>query len=103
MPYEQRDNSGSIFANDRKESDRHPDFKGTAMIDGVVYWISGWEKVGQRGTFTSLAFKRKDEQTTRAEPQQQSITQRAMPKAPAGRPSPNLDMNDDIPFGPEFR
>jgi hypothetical protein len=91
MAYEQRDNSGSLFSNDRKEKDSHPDFKGTAMIDGVVYWVSGWTKHGQRGDFTSLAFKRKDDQAAR----EQSISQRAMPKAPATR---NSDMNDDIPF-----
>lgn len=100
MAYEQRDNSGSLFLNDRKEKDNHPDFKGTAMIDGVVYWISGWSKQGQRGDFQSLAFKRKDEQTTREQPAQQSITQRAMPKGPAKRSIiPDDDMGGDtIPF-----
>jgi hypothetical protein len=95
MAYEQRDNSGSLFSNDRKEKDSHPDFKGTAMIDGIVYWVSGWTKHGQRGDFTSLAFKRKDDQAARAQRTEQSISQRAMPKAPAAR---NSDMNDDIPF-----
>ena len=102
MSFEQRDNSGSLFPNDRKEKDTHPDFKGTAMIDGVVYWVSGWTKTGQRSDFTSLAFKRKDEQTTRPAPQ--SISQRAMPKRPdpisTGRPFP---IDDEIPFAPEFR
>jgi hypothetical protein len=40
MAYEQKDNSGSIFKNDRKESANHPDAKGSCMIDGVEYWIS---------------------------------------------------------------
>ncbi len=86
MAFEQRDNS-------------HPDFKGTAMVDGIVYWVSGWTKAGQRGEFTSLAFKRKDEQTTRPEPAPQSISQRAMPKRQdpisTGRPLP---IDDEIPF-----
>ena len=58
MAYEQRDNSGSIFVNDRKEKDTHPDRTGTAMIDGVMYYVSGWIKQGSKVQFLSLAFKR---------------------------------------------
>lgn len=58
MAYEQRDNSGSIFVNDRKETDRHPDRTGKAMIGGVMYWVSGWLKRSSNGTqYLSLAFK----------------------------------------------
>jgi hypothetical protein len=61
MAYEQKDNSGSIFRNDKKEKETHPDGKGSAMIDGVEYWVSSWNKVGQNGTqFRSLAFQRKE-------------------------------------------
>lgn len=60
MAYEQKDNSGSLFANDRKESDKHPDRQGSALIDGVEYWVSGWIKDGKKGKWLSLAFKRKD-------------------------------------------
>lgn len=95
MAYEQRDNSGSIFVNDRKEKDTHPDRTGTAMIDGVMYYVSGWLKQGNKGQFLSLAFKRKEEQ-----PQQQSLGS----KGRSARPDPistgrNADMDDDsIPF-----
>ncbi len=89
MAYEQRDNSGSIFLNERKEKETHPDRTGAAMIDGVMYYVSGWLKQGSKGQFLSLAFKRKDDQP------QASISERAMPKGPAAR---NDDMNDDIPF-----
>ena len=34
MSYEMKDNSGSIFVNERKERDTHPDRTGTAVIDG---------------------------------------------------------------------
>jgi hypothetical protein len=58
---EQRDNSGAIFINERKESDNHPDRTGSAMIDGKEYWVSGWiKKSGDKPSFLSLAFKPKD-------------------------------------------
>jgi hypothetical protein len=88
MAYEQKDMSGTLFVNDRKESDKHPDRTGTALIDGVSYWVSGWIKQGAKGPYMSMSFKRRDIQ----QQDQGSISQRAMPKAR------NDDMNDEIPF-----
>lgn len=83
MSFEQRDNSGALFRNDKKEKDTHPNATGTAMIDGVVYYISAWTKEGKSGRFQSLSFKRKDET--------QSKTKSA--------PSQSTDeFNDDVPF-----
>lgn len=36
MAFEQRDNSGTCFVNDRKESDKHPDWSGSGMIGGKM-------------------------------------------------------------------
>lgn len=57
------DNSGTVFVNDRKEKDSHPDRTGTATINGVEYWVSGWIKQPNpdKPSFLSLSFKRKDE------------------------------------------
>lgn len=57
---EQRDNSGVLFKNDRKEQPNHPDMKGWGTINGVEVWISAWTKTGQKGKFLSLAIKPKD-------------------------------------------
>lgn len=63
-----RDNSGLISPNDRKTTARHPDVKGSATIDGVEYWISGWHKRNDRGEFTSLAFEKKQPRPDREAP-----------------------------------
>lgn len=60
--YEQKDNSGALFPNDRKEADNHPDRTGSAMIGGVEYWVNGWLKEGSKGKFLSLSFRPKDQQ-----------------------------------------
>ena len=61
---------GVLFKNDRKESDKHPDYKGSATVDGVDYWLSAWIKEPKSGgdKFMSLSFQRKDEQFNSAPP-----------------------------------
>ena len=55
--YQTRDNSGSLFKNDRKTSENHPNAKGKALIGGQWYWVSAWTKSGQRGPWQSLSFE----------------------------------------------
>jgi hypothetical protein len=61
--FEPKDNSGSLFKNDRREKDTHPHATGTALIGGVEYWVSAWTKEGKNGKFQSLAFRPKEEKT----------------------------------------
>jgi uncharacterized protein (DUF736 family) len=68
MAYQQKDNSGVLFTNDKKQSDKHPDYKGNCTIDGQKYWISGWKKTSSKGTFLSLAFKAADVQQQEVTP-----------------------------------
>lgn len=48
-------NRGALFLNDRKQSDKHPDWKGRININGVDHWLSGWKKQTQRGPVLSLS------------------------------------------------
>jgi uncharacterized protein (DUF736 family) len=56
-------NRGSLFINDRKESDNHPDFKGSINIEGKDYWLSSWKKESKDGKkYMSLSVTAKDVQ-----------------------------------------
>lgn len=44
MAFEHKPNTGTIFRNSFKKSDKHPDWRGTLNVDGKVYEISLWGK-----------------------------------------------------------
>lgn len=77
-------NSGTLFKNDRKEKDNHPDYKGQINIDGVEYWLSSWIKVSKTGTkFMSLSVQPKDG---------------APAKKPTKAAEPDFPEDDPLPF-----
>ena len=56
-----KDNSGVLFRNDKKESEKHPDYKGNITVGGQDYWLSAWIKEGKSGKFMGLAVSPKEE------------------------------------------
>jgi len=98
MAYEQRDNTGSLFKNDRKEADTHPDYKGSALLNGVEHWLDAWINTAKDGSkYMSLKFKRKDAA--------QSKQQAGYVGSYNGDPATNSiggvgsrDLDDDVPF-----
>lgn len=63
MAYEPKDNTGSLFKNDRREKDTHAHARGSALIDGVEYFVDAWTNTDRNGNkYQSLKFKRKDKQ-----------------------------------------
>ncbi|CAB4197141.1 hypothetical protein UFOVP1304_15 [uncultured Caudovirales phage] len=83
-------NSGFLARNDKKQSDKHPDFRGAATVAGTEYWLSGWVKEGKPGSkmagqkFFSLSLTPKDEM---AKPAPAPVKAVVMD-----------DFSDDIPF-----
>lgn len=79
-------NRGSIWRNEKKQTEQHPDFTGKCDINGVEFWIAGWKrKAGDnpKSPALRLAFTPKDE------PKPTPVT----PQQPAA-----ADFDDDIPF-----
>lgn len=96
MAYEQKDMSGSLFRNNRKEKETHPDYSGTVRIDGHDMWISAWLREQKDGTkYFSLAFKRKDGTAERPA--------EFVAKAKEVFPGASASLDDDVPFAAEFR
>ena len=61
-PYQPKDNTGTIFKNDRKTTETQPDGKGSAVIAGVDYWLSSWTATDKNGNpYRKLAFTPKDQ------------------------------------------
>ncbi len=60
------DNKGVLYKNKTKQKDTHPDYKGSAVIDGKAVWLDAWIKTagptsktpGEK--FMSIAIKPKD-------------------------------------------
>jgi len=81
-------NSGALFKNeDKREGKRDPDYKGSAEVAGVEYWLSAWintSKAGQK--YMSLKFKPKEERVSETAP------------APVQKAATFDDFDDAIPF-----
>src|SRR5262245_35362865 len=56
-----RDMSGSLSKNTRKEKPSHVDYNGSIMIEGRKFWLNGWIRDGEKGKFLSLSVRAADE------------------------------------------
>lgn len=85
------DNTGLLSRNERKENEKHADFRGQCTVGGEDYWIDGFirERKDGSGKFFSLRFKPKT-------PAIQQAPKAAQKAAKAGHGFE--DMDNDVPF-----
>ena len=53
---ENKTNTGVLFKNTNKTSEKHPDYKGKVNANGKEMDIAAWIKQGKNGSFMSLSF-----------------------------------------------
>lgn len=85
MAYDET-NRGSIWKNDRKEKDTHPDFRGILNVEGVEYWVDAWKRkpdANPKAPALSFTVKLKEAKEQ---------------KAPVSAPSLDAMDDDTIPF-----
>jgi uncharacterized protein (DUF736 family) len=85
-------NSGALFKNNRKETEKHPDYTGSLNVGGTDHWLSGWLKTDKNGNkFFSLSVKRKDGTADR--PSQEQKAQEFKDEAKRV-----FELDDEVPF-----
>ena len=59
-----KDNSGALFKEAEKKSEKHPDYKGNCMVNGEVMYIAAWINTPKAGgeKYMSLSFTAQTEQ-----------------------------------------
>lgn len=90
MAFEHKPNEGSLFRNERKETDNHPDHNGSCKVTcphcgaTTEFWLAAWvnQMKTKAGKYFNLRFNPKNDQPV---------------SKPASQPKPE-DFDDDIPF-----
>jgi uncharacterized protein (DUF736 family) len=78
---------GSLFKNDKKTTDSHPDYKGSAQIEGQDYWLSAWINTSKDGAkkYMKLKFEAKQAQGAPSHGSAKTV-------------AISHDMDDELPF-----
>lgn len=79
MAYTPKEGSGSLFKNERKTTETHPDYTGSIMVNGKEHWLSAWVKEGKKGKFFSVSIGKVKE-------------------SQGFKPSGSDEIMDDVPF-----
>lgn len=80
-------NKGVLFKNDDKQSDTHPDYKGSINVGGNEFWLSCWLNSSRDGKkYMSLSVKPKEARQGQRQQQRRD------------EPTKADDFDDSIPF-----
>ena len=87
---------GVLFRNEKRESEKHPNYKGSITIQGVEYWLSAWinEKKDGSGKYMSLKAQPKEERNQSKPAQNDPFAGQASPDSFGGGQA----QDDSIPF-----
>lgn len=97
-------NRGAIWKNNKKEKDTHPDFTGSLNVNGVDYWVNAWRRKDDAGEKApALSFTVREKDAPSQEPAPRRAPPRQHPNDQISTGHRNADMDDEIPFAPEFR
>ena len=81
-----KDNSGALFREEDKKSEKHPDYKGNCLVNGQRMYIAAWINESQGGKkYMSLSF---------SAPNEDAKSANATPKPEFAETS----KSDDLPF-----
>jgi hypothetical protein len=78
-------NRGAVWKNEKKATDKHPDFTGSLNVEGKEFWVSAWRSDGSNPKAPVLSFS-----VNAKEPMAQA------PQKPA--PAFDDDLSMDTPF-----
>lgn len=81
------ENKGALFVNEKKDSEKFPDYNGSINVGGKEYWLSGWKKKSEKTGKTFLSLSVREKQDT---PRQSS--------EPTRKAKPADDFDQDCPF-----
>jgi uncharacterized protein (DUF736 family) len=87
MAEQNNDNTLVLFPNEYKTTDKQPDYKGKATIDGKNYKCAGWKQTGRNTGKPYLSVK--------FTPDEEAAFAAAAPAVPKRRPRND---DDEIPF-----
>ena len=95
---QRKDNTGSMRRNTEKQNDKQPDYKGSVLVAGRLYFISGWDN----GDYYKLALTPADE-ANQSRPQSAPSRggypqQQQQQQGNAGNFGEDMDLNDQVPF-----
>lgn len=84
MSYTIKDNTFSLFENDKKGNEKRPDFSGRGMVSGVEVKVAVWKRTSQSGVeYLSGSIE--------------EVAKPDMPEPEKAEPQPEA-IGDDLPF-----
>lgn len=92
-------NSGALFKNDRKETEKQPDYTGKINVDGKDYYLSAWVNEVQSGANTGKKYFGIKVNPVEEEQSHRPGNSSQQAHAASQKLQDNDDgLNDDIPF-----